>query len=174
MQLQKHWISIALMLALLLCLNAHSQPVMGREDRNVSTYTERGKEKLSAGDYAGAIADFDSVLQIAPEHPEAYYYRASAKFEWGKSEQGTGNVQQAKRLYHAAIEDYIQVITLAPEIPGAYIFGGTVHLRLATLERGAGNSQQAKHHLQAVRKMGRQLTDLDPENASGWQTRGVW
>ena len=137
-----------------------------------SDYIQQGKAKLSMGDYAGAIADFESAVQIAPESPAAYYYRATAKFEQGKFEQGTRNVQQAKRLYHAAIEDYIEVITLAPEIPDAYTFGGTVHLRLATLEREAGNSQQARHHLQAVSKMGHQLTDIDPGNVSGWSTRG--
>ena len=120
-----------------------------------------------------AVADFDIALQIAPESPEAYYYRATAKFEWGKSEQGTRNTEHAKRLYHAAIEDYTQVMTLDPENPSAYIFGGTVHLRLADLERTVGNSQQARHHFQEVHKMGHQLTDLDPENASGWGTRGV-
>ena len=138
-----------------------------------SDYIQQGKEKFSMGDYAGAIADFESAVQRAPESPAAYYYRATAKFEQGKFEQGTGNVQKAKRLYHAAVEDYTQVITLDPEIPDAYIFGGTVHLRLADLERTVGNSQQAKHHFQEVHKMGHQLTDLDPGNVSGWRTRGV-
>ena len=141
----------------------------GAEHSHAADYVQHGRQHVAVGDYASAIADFDKALQIAPEDPAAYYYRASAKFEWGKSEQGT----HAKRLYHAAIEDYTRVITLDPENPGSYIFGGMVHLRLATLERWAGNAQQARHHCQAADKMGHQLTDLDPANVSGWRTRGT-
>lgn len=115
---------------------------------HAADYVQHGREHIEAGDYAAAIADFDKALQIAPEDPATYYYRASAKFEWGKSEQATGNMEQAKRLYHAAIEDYTQVITLDPENPRAYIFGGMVHLRLAGLEADVGNRKQAKHHYQ--------------------------
>ena len=140
---------------------------------HAADYVQHGREHIEAGDYAAAIADFDKALQIAPEDPATYYYRASAKFEWGTSEQGTGNVEQAKRLYHAAIEDYTHVITLDPENPRTYIFGGMVHLRLAGLEADVGNRKQEKHHYQNVHKMGRHVTDLDPENASGWRTRGV-
>ena len=145
----------------------------GAAHTHASDYVQHGREHVETGDYAAAIADFDKALQINPESPATYYYRASAKFEWGKSEQGTGNTEHAKRLYHAAIEDYTQVITLDPENPGAYIFGGMVHLRLATLERRAGNAQQARHHFQTADKMGHQLTDLDPANVSGWRTRGT-
>ena len=145
----------------------------GEAHTHASDYVQRGRQHVAVGDYATAIADFDKALEITPESPAAYYYRASAKFEWGKSEQGTGNTEHAKRLYHAAIEDYTQVITLDPENPRAYIFGGMVHLRLGGVETHVGNRKQAKHHFQAVHKMGRQLTDLDPRNASGWRTRGV-
>ena len=136
-------------------------------------FLQRGNKHLAVGDFAEAIADFDTALQIDPEHPEAYYYRASAKFELGKSEQGQGKVEQAKSTYRSAIEDYAKVITLNPEHPDAYIFGGSVHLRLGSLAENEGNWEQAKHHFQAVNKMGRHLTDVDPENASGWRTRGV-
>ena len=134
---------------------------------------EQGKEKLLKGDYAGAIADFESVLERAPEDPDTYYYRASAKFEWGKSEQGTGNVEQAQRLYHAAIQDYTQVITLDPENPRSYIWGSTAHLRLADLERTVGDSQQARHHFQAAHEMVRYLTDVAPGTALVWRYRGA-
>ena len=150
----------------------------GAEHSQATDAIEQGKEKLLKGDYAGAITDFESVLERAPEDSDAYYYRASAKFEWGKSEQGTGNTEHAKRLYHAAIQDYTQVITLDPQHPGSYIFGSTVHLRLADLERSVGNSQQARHHFQVAHEMGHQLTDVHPRNvaprnASGWRTCGT-
>ena len=141
----------------------------GAAHSHASDYVQQGRQHVAVGDYASAIANFDKALQIAPEDPAAYYYRASAKFEWGKSEQATGNVDQAKRLYHAAIEDYTHVITLDPETPSAYIFAGTVHLRLADLE----STEQARHHFQAAHEMGRHLTDLDPRNASGWGTHGA-
>ena len=170
MQLQKSHIYAALLLTLLLCLNGQSEKVVGE----ASDYIEQGKAKFfDEDDYAGAIADFDSALEIDPEHPEAYYYRAAAKFELGKSQEGTGKLEDVKRTYRSAIQDYTKVITLDPEIPSAYIFGGSVHLRLGSLETNEGNWKQAKHHFQEVHKMGHQLTDLDPENASGWRTRGV-
>ena len=145
----------------------------GAEHSQTTDAIEQGKEKLLKGDYAGAIADFESVLERVPEDPDAYYYRASAKFEWGKSEQGTGNVEQAKRLYHAAIQDYTQVITLDPQHPGSYIWGSTVHLRLADLERTVGDSQQARHHFQAAHEMVRYLTDVAPGTALVWRYRGA-
>ena len=86
MQLQKIQLYIVLMLMSLLCLNGQTENPIAE----ASDYIEQGREKLSAGDYAGAVADFDSALQIDPERPEAYYYRATAKFELGKSQQGTG------------------------------------------------------------------------------------
>ena len=164
-------------LTLILCPIAlmSPEPAETREPsaHNAADYVQHGREKFSAGDYAGAIADFDKAFQVAPDRPEVSYYRANAKFQLGKWEHEEGNVEQAKRTYHSAIEDYARVITLDPENPPAYIFGGMVHLRLVDLKREAGNSQQARHHAHAVHKMGSQLTDVDPENVSGWRTRGV-
>ncbi len=152
--------------------HTHSESEDG-EAHNISNHIKQGKDKFSAGDYAGAIADFDTAAKITPRHPEAYYYRASAKFEWGKDQQETEALEHAKANYRAAIEDYTQVITLDPEIPGSYVFGGSVHLRLGDWAEGEANWEQAKHHYAAVNKMGRELTDLDSENSSGWRTRGI-
>ena len=142
--------------------HTHSEHTDGETHSQASDYIQHGREHQAAGDYAGAIADFDKAFQIAPDRPEVSYYRANAKFQLGKWEHEEGNVEQAKRTYHSAIEDYARVITLDPENPPAYIFGGMVHLRLADLEREAGNYQQARHHAHAVHKMGSQLTDVDP------------
>ena len=170
MQLQKPHIYAALLLTLLLCLNGQSEKVVGE----ASDYIEQGKTKFfDENDYEGAIADFDSALEIDPEHFEAYYYRAAAKFELGKSQQGTGKLEDVRRIYRSAIQDYAKLITLDPEIPEAYIFGGSVHLRLGSLAYNEGNGKQAKHHFQEVRKMGHQLTDVHPRNASGWRTCGT-
>ena len=46
MQLKKTHLYIALMFALFMCLNAHSNPVGGKEYIRAFVYTARGKDKL--------------------------------------------------------------------------------------------------------------------------------
>jgi len=59
---------------------------------NPDIYFLRGVNKYLIKDYAGAIDDFDSTLEISPDHTEALLFRARAKKE--------------NRDYTGAIRDY--------------------------------------------------------------------
>lgn len=124
----------------------------------------------TCGYYPCNVCNYRTALKRTPQGPRSYSYFATP---WGTSKQGARNIDPAQRPYQDEIEDYIQVITLAPEHPESYLFAGRGHLRLARVARSVGTSQQARHHAQAVKKIGHLLTDFAPENADGWQLRGV-
>ena len=42
-------------------------------------YFDRGVARLKEGEYKGAIADFDQVINIRPKYTDAYIIRANAK-----------------------------------------------------------------------------------------------
>ena len=52
-----------------------------------SDYFSRGVDRLRAGKYKGAIADFDQVINIRPKYTNAYINRADAKIGLGQYEE---------------------------------------------------------------------------------------
>ena len=58
-------------------------------------YRLRGDDKLRLKDYNGAIADYNKVIELAPNHSNVYYYRGNIKefigdlngacSDWGKA-----------------------------------------------------------------------------------------
>jgi tetratricopeptide (TPR) repeat protein len=77
---------------------------------------DRGREKARQGDYAGAIADFTELLQLAPYRVDAYYQRGIAYYD-------------ATQL-HQAVSDYTRAIELDPEYRQAYMARALVRLAL--------------------------------------------
>lgn len=66
-----------------------------------------GLEKAVAGDYGGAIEEFNRVLAINPNFADAYYRRGLAKFDLGNRED--------------AIADYTQALSINPQKTEAYL-----------------------------------------------------
>ena len=61
---------------------------------------------MDRGDYAGAIADFDRAIALAPDGADAYHNRGVTKAEQGD--------------YAGAIADYDRVIALDPDNVAVY------------------------------------------------------
>ena len=72
-----------------------------REQIRTEAHYSLGVEKFSLKDYAGAIVDFDKVIERNPEYVRAYYER-------GRAQARLGN-------YANAIASLTQVIKMAPE-----------------------------------------------------------
>ena len=69
------------------CCGMCSGAACGRLE-NSSDYFSRGVERLRAGKYKGAIADFDQVINIRPKYTNAYINRADAKIRLGQHRGG--------------------------------------------------------------------------------------
>ncbi|MFL0733384.1 MAG: tetratricopeptide repeat protein, partial [Prochlorococcus sp.] len=65
-----------------------------------------GQEKYTSGDYQGAIADYDKVIEIDPKHATAYASRCAANMNLGNQQ--------------AAIADCDKAIEINPQSDMAY------------------------------------------------------
>ena len=100
--------------------------------------------------YKAAVAGFYYTLQLAPEKPAAYYYRATAKLTLGDTESTLGNFEQAQHLYRTAIQDYTHAIARTPLNTNAYVFRSYAKFRLGILASTVGNTEQAQRHYHAA------------------------
>src|SRR5919202_2820322 len=73
----------------------------------------RGVDKLNAGNYQGAIADFNQALQLDPNDADTYYNRGYAQHTLGN--------------YAKAITDYTEAIRINPNFAQAYSNRGYAH-----------------------------------------------
>ncbi|MBK7652651.1 MAG: tetratricopeptide repeat protein [Flammeovirgaceae bacterium] len=78
-------------------------------------YFKKGKTAFNQGDYKNAIANFDSVLALKPNHPEAVATRASALYNTGE--------------YVEALVDYTRGIELWPKDDQNKITLAPIYLR---------------------------------------------
>ncbi|MEI6054826.1 MAG: tetratricopeptide repeat protein [Lentisphaerota bacterium] len=96
------------LLPLILCLFA---PISYGSDTTIQTYFNDGRTKADAGDYLGAITDFDAALKLNPTLQNVYYNRGLAKTNLGDKEGAILdfsraidlNENDAKSYYHRAI-----------------------------------------------------------------------
>ena len=91
-------------------------------ERKAKRYIRRGKDRMSEGDYRGAIVYFSRALKFDPDNPSAYFHRGLAKFYEGD--------------YEGAIADYDQSIKFNPSYAFAYRLRGDAKRKLGD-ERGA-------------------------------------
>lgn len=77
-------------------------------------YLARGEESAGTHDYDGAIADYDTAIQLKPDYAEAYNDRGFAYYLKGNAER--------------AIADYTRAIELRPNYPKAYNSRGVVYM----------------------------------------------
>ena len=60
-------------------------------------YYHRGTARLEVGDAAGAVADFDRYLELAPGDPDGLLNRAAAKFRTGDDRGAVADLDAAER-----------------------------------------------------------------------------
>ena len=87
-----------------------------REQIRTEAHYSLGVEKFSVKDYAGAIVDFDKVIERNPKYTRAYYER-------GRAQTRLGN-------YANGIASLTQVIKMAPQDADAYHGRGTIKVIL--------------------------------------------
>jgi Flp pilus assembly protein TadD len=70
-----------------------------KADAQASTFAVGvGREKLKAGDVAGAIERFREAVRVAPDNPQAHYQLALALERTGAREQARAHFEEAQRL----------------------------------------------------------------------------
>jgi Flp pilus assembly protein TadD len=66
---------------------------------------DRGIAQSRQGDYLGAIASFDRVLQLAPDRADVYGHRCVARHRAGNLQGAIADCQRATNLYLAQGND---------------------------------------------------------------------
>ena len=123
----------------------------------------RGNTKLILNDNAGAIADFDRVIALAPDFDEAYNNRGSAKSMFGDKE--------------GAMLDYNRALELNPKYFAAYMSRGNLKYSLGDIKGALSDIENAidivpnypksyESRAKCYRKMAE--TEPDKEMASEW------
>ena len=91
-------------------------PLLQNGDLKVVSYNRRGIAKRRMGNHTGAIADYNSALEINPNHAKAYCNRGIAKRHMGD--------------YASAIADYDSALEISPNYAKAYNHRGFAKSRM--------------------------------------------
>ena len=83
----------------LLALALYAFPrIFPSQERLIARHNHRGDVKLKAGDFAGAKAEFEKVVAIAPNRPESNYRLALACMAAGENDRGLGIMKELAPL----------------------------------------------------------------------------
>lgn len=127
------------------------------------SFQEEGLEKASAGDYQGAIEEFNEAIHLDANFADAYFYRGYARSQLGDKEGALADYNQLIRLkpdqplgynnrcsirnqlkdYQNAIADCDRAINLAPNLPLGYQTRGLLNYNLGDREGTIGDFQKA-------------------------------
>ena len=104
---------------------------LSEQKRSISaeTYYVWGNVKFKQGDYVGAIADYETAIQLKPDYAEAYNNRGLAKHEFGEHE--------------AALADFDIAIQLKPGLSVAYNNQGLAKQALGDLHAAIADYDKA-------------------------------
>ena len=86
----------------------------------------RGDEFFASGQYNKAIQEYAEALEIAPEHPSAYYKIGNAYLELGRLDLAESNYREAIRLAPTVPNPY-------PVLANHYYIRGNAHLETGYL-----------------------------------------
>ncbi len=107
---------------------------------NATYYYNRGIDKYDAGDYSGAISDYNKAIEINPRYAKAYNNRGNAKSKLGDNSGAISDYSKAIEInprdayayinrgyakdelkdYYGAISDYNKAIEINPRYADAY------------------------------------------------------
>jgi tetratricopeptide (TPR) repeat protein len=88
--------------------------------KDATAFINTGRQKMQAGDIAGAVAAFSKAIDLAPESPSAYNQRGHAEFLI------TQNGSTSNGSLESALADFNKAIALAPDFASAYYNRGMV------------------------------------------------
>jgi tetratricopeptide (TPR) repeat protein len=117
------------------------------QTRNASDYFLSGNNKFDAGNYSGALADYNQAIILNPKYAEIYYNRAILKYTKLTDIPGT-------------LADYNRAISLKPQYSDAYNNRGVLkYAKLNDFQGAFADYNQA--------------IALDPKNSDAYNNRGV-
>ncbi|GCL35943.1 TPR repeat-containing protein [Sphaerospermopsis reniformis] len=97
--------------------------------KSVETYFIQGLKQIESGDYRGAIANFNQVLNIDPNNAYAYIGRGFSRFSLGS--------------YRGAKKDFDKALEITPDIAYAHFFRGFTLVMLEDKQGGIADLKQA-------------------------------
>ena len=89
-----------------------AQSNLGMKERRAA-YIGRGMARSSAGDFAGAISDYESAMKLDPRASDAYYLRALTRSDLGD--------------YRGALNDLGYIVSAAGIYPRYYLYRGYIY-----------------------------------------------
>jgi len=142
-------------------------------------YNNRGIAKSDAGDFSGAIQDYNNAINLHPKHVNAYTNRGKAKMELGDLQGAINDYNKAVQLepndagiylnrgvvkdklndLSGAIDDYSKAIQLKPQYPEAYYNRGSDKAMLRDLNGALTDFNKS--------------IELNPEFAKAYLNRGM-
>ena len=113
-------------------------------DTSAYSYILRGKVRNAAGDYQGAISDYDLAIALKPIEEKYYYYRYLSNYKKGK--------------YNQALKEINKAIEINPEFYGYYFYKGNTLFQL-------------KSNVQAIDAYNRSI-EINSYNADAFYQKG--
>ena len=80
------------------------------ESLSAETYFMQGNQKGKLGDHKGAIADYNTAIQLKPNFAHAYYKRGEAKSKLGQLSEAKSDLQIAEKLAEQVGDAGLKVI----------------------------------------------------------------
>lgn len=120
------------------------------QQEEAKALVKKGFEKISNGNYANAILDFNEAIQKDPVCLDAYVKRA---FCYG-----------ATNSYKEALEDYNKVIKLSPGLENAYVSRGSMKNKLKLFKEAMVDFDKA---------IQLKPDDCEAYNNRGWARKGL-
>ncbi|OKH17234.1 hypothetical protein NIES208_10475 [[Limnothrix rosea] IAM M-220] len=183
-----------------------SEPVEPATEKNPSTtevsdtarleaiqFYNDGVDKLTSGDFNGAIAAFTASLELDPTDADAFYNRGYSHHVLGDFQAAFDDYGQATELnpefadaygnrcyaayllknYDAALENCEAAIALTQANPDFFINRGNTYDDLAVIASENGNTTLAsQHHEQAIADYDTAIS-LQPDHAKAYYNRAL-
>lgn len=173
-----------------------TEPVPTIPDTDRLTAIQRynaGVDKLTTGDYQGAIAEFTAAIEIDPRDPDAFYNRAYSYHVLGQYEAAYADYGNAIQLnptfadaygnrcyaayllknYEQALTDCDQAIILKDNNPDFFINRGNALDDLAVQAAANNNAELAQeYHTKAIADYDAAIK-LKPDHAKAYYNRAL-
>lgn len=130
---------------------ASDEPTAGQDPTTAVESAARGAQRLKAGDYDGAIADFDQAARLEPGVSKHLYNRGVAHFYKGQDD--------------LAIADFAQALKLEPDDVLALVARGEVWLE-------KGDDARAKADFDQAIRLSPQNPAIAVRAAADWERAG--
>lgn len=136
---------------------------------NAHAQVGEGNRLVDAGDFAGAVAAYDTVIEANPNDARTLALRARAQVYFADNDASLDDAAR-EALYEAALTDAERATELAPANPDTWF----------ELSRALGRMAQYRGVLQSLNLASRmsdaldETLELDDAYAAAWHARGLY